>query len=132
MVLLIVLTVLGALTPSVIRQITHARVNRAARVVAADFYLAQSTASRTRRNVNVTVDTVARTITQIDASTSTQLTVRRFGSTSEFKLQGMTSSPLTILVFPSGMLSTAITIQVGDASFRRTITVTRAGQVRIT
>lgn len=131
MVLLIVMTIIGALTPSVIKQITHARVNRAARVVAADFYLAQSTAARSRSPVSVFVDTMERKYTFTDAATSTQLLQRRFAGQTEFKLGGMAANPVSFLVFPSGMLSAAVTIQVGDASYRRTITVTRAGQVRL-
>jgi type II secretory pathway pseudopilin PulG len=131
MVLLIVMTIIGVLTPSVIRQITHARVNRAARVVAADFYLAQTTAARSRKPVLVQVDTAERKYTFFDATTSTQLLQRRFAQQTEFKIGGMTANPVSYIVFPSGMLNTAVTIQVGDASFRRTITASRAGQVRV-
>jgi type II secretory pathway pseudopilin PulG len=49
MVLLIVATILAALTPGVIRTLSHARVNRAATVVAAQFYVAQSLAGRQRK-----------------------------------------------------------------------------------
>ena len=48
MVLLIVGIVVGALTPSVRRQLTRARINRAANVMAADLMLAQSIAGRQR------------------------------------------------------------------------------------
>ena len=130
MVLLIVMTIIGALTPSVIRQITHARVNRAATVVAADFYLAQTTAARMRKPVTVVVDTAERKYTFFDPS-STQLLQRRFALQSEFKVGGMTATPLTFIVFPSGMFNTAVTIQVGDATYRRSITASRAGQVRL-
>jgi type II secretory pathway pseudopilin PulG len=131
MVLLIVATIIGALTPSVIRQITHARVNRAATVIAADFYLAQTTAARMRRPVSVFVDTLERKYTFTDAATATQLLQRRFANQTEFKVGGMTANPVSFLVFPSGMLNTPVTIQVGDAAYTRTVTASRAGQVRL-
>ena len=68
MVLLIVATVIGALAPSVVRQISHARVNRAANVVAADFFQAQSLAGRQQKPVVFTVDSSARTITVASAA----------------------------------------------------------------
>lgn len=131
MVLLIIATVVGALTPSVIRQITHARINRATQVIASDFYLAQASAGRTRKPVSMTVDSTARTVTITDAQSSTQLYSRNYGTTSEFKLQGLSSVPATIIVFPSGMLSASVVVTVGDASYRRYVNVSRAGQIRI-
>lgn len=131
MVLLIIATVLGALTPSVIRQITHARVNRATRVIAADFYLAQSTASRSRRPVQVTIDSTAKTMTLTDATTATQIQVRRYDLSSEFKLQRLYATPATTLIFPSAMGSASVSVVVGDPSYTRYINVSRAGQIRI-
>ena len=131
MVLLIIATVVGALTPSVVRQITHARINRATRVIAADFYLAQSTASRTRKPVSLTVDSAARTVTMIDTQSAAQLAARQFGTTSEFKLKQLYSVPATIIVFPSGMMNASVSVTVGDPSYRRYINVSRAGQIRI-
>jgi type II secretory pathway pseudopilin PulG len=131
MVLLIILTVIGALTPSVIRQITHARVNRAARVIAADFSLAQSTASRSRKPVLLTVDSTARTLTVSDAPTATQLFIRRLGIDSDFKLLRLVATPATVLVFPSGMGSASVVVQVGDASYMQVVNVSRAGQIRV-
>lgn len=131
MVLLIIGTVLGALTPSVVRQITHARVNRAARVIAADVYLAQSTASRSRKPVQISIDSTVRTMTLRDAQSGTTLTVRYYGTDSEFKLARLYATPNTILVFPSTMGSGTMAIVVGDASYARSVNVSRAGQVRV-
>ena len=131
MVLLIIATVVGALTPSVIRTISHARVNRAASVVAADFYQAQSLSARSRKPVRVTVDSTARSVTLADAQTGSTLTVRHFDVTSEFKLPRLFGTPASILVFPSAMSSVAIAVTVGDATYFRIVNVSRAGQVRI-
>ncbi len=132
MVLLIVATVVGALTPSVARQISHARVNRAANIVAADFYLAQSLAGRQHGPVIITFDSTAKatTINQ-PAPLNTNLLTRRFGIDSEFKLTrfSATSSPIQIL--PNGMANAAVTLTVGSGAYTRQVRMTRAGQIRV-
>ena len=132
MVLLIVATVVGALTPSVIRQIAHARVNRAANVVASDFYLAQSLAGRQHGPVIITFDSTARQTTiSPPAPANTNLLTRRFGIDSEFKLTtfSATSSPIQIL--PNGMANAAVTITVASGAYTRQVRMTRAGQIRV-
>ena len=132
MVLLIVATVIGALTPGVARTISHARINRAANVVAAQFYLAQSMAGRQRRPVTLTVDTSAKTITLADGvSPFTTLTVRRFGASSEFRITAFSASRTSIYLLPSGMANAADTVSVGDGTYTQRVCVSRAGQIRI-
>ena len=132
MVLLIVATVVGALTPSVVRTISHARVNRAANVVAADFMMAQSLAGRQHAPVVVAFDTTNKqtTISQPPPASTTLLT-RYYGITSEFKLRAMASTPASVLILPNGMSNSSITVTVGDGSYSRQVRMTRAGQVRI-
>jgi len=132
MVLLIVATVVGALTPSVVRQISHARVNRAANVVAADFYMAQSLAGRQHGPVVITFDSTAKvtTITQ-PAPSYTNLLTRQFGISSEFKLTAFAASSSPVLIQPNGMASTAVVITVGNGAFTRQVRMTRAGQIRV-
>jgi len=132
MVLLIVATVVGALTPSVVRQISHARVNRAANVVAADFYLAQSLAGRQHAPVIVTFDStnMLTTITQPPPA-STSLVTRRFGLDSEFKLTTFTASATPVQILPNGMASAAVILTVSNGSYTRQVRMTRAGQIRV-
>jgi len=131
MVLLIVLTVIAALTPGVTRSIAHARVNRAANVVAAQLYLAQSLAGRQHSPVTMLVSPGAKTITIEDAVTDSTLLVRRFGSDSEFNLLSLSASPATIYVLPTGMSNASITVTVGDPSYQQQVWMSRAGQIRI-
>jgi type II secretory pathway pseudopilin PulG len=132
MVLLIVLTVVAALTPGVTRSLSHARVNRAANVVAAQFYMAQSMAGRQHRPVNMLVSPGAKTITISDAvSPFTVLVTRRFGSDSEFNLVALSASPATVYLLPSGMASASVTVTVGNASYQQQVRMTKAGQIRI-
>lgn len=132
MVLLIVATVVGALTPSVIRQIAHARVNRAANVIAADFYLAQSLAGRQHSPVMMTFDTTGKltTITQPPPA-NTNLLTRRFDINSEFKLTTYTASSSPVQILANGMASTAVTLTVGSGGYTRQVRMTRAGQIRV-
>ena len=131
MVLLIVLTVVAALTPAVSRSLTHARVNRAANVVAAQFYLAQSMAGRQHRPVTLLVSPGGKTITISDAVNSTVLVTRDFGSTSEFNLLALSASPATVYILPSGMASASVVVTVGDPSYAQQVRMTKAGQIRI-
>lgn len=132
MVLLIVVVVVGALTPAVVRQITHARVNRAANVVAADFFLCQALAGRQHSPVTLALDSVAMTSTITNPfPTSTTLFTRHFGKDSEFKLSVLRSSVAGVQILPNGMVNASVTITIGDGSYTRQVRMTRAGQVRV-
>jgi type II secretory pathway pseudopilin PulG len=131
MVLLVVLTVVAALTPGVTRALNHARVNRAANVVAAQFYLAQSMAGRQHRPVRVVVSPGAKTVVIIDAVSDSTLLVRRFGQDSEFNLLALSASPPSVYMLPSGMASVSVTVTVGDPSYQQQVWMSRAGQIRI-
>ena len=130
MVLIIVATVVGALTPSVMRQITHARINRAANVVAGDFYLAQSLAVRQHSPVIVTFDSTLKTTT-IALPSGTALFTRHFDLDSEFKLTAYSASPASVTLLPSGMSNASVTVTIGGSDFNKRVRMTRAGQIRI-
>ena len=131
-VLLIVAVVIGALTPSVVRQLAHARTNRAASVVAASFFQAQSLAGRQHMPVAIAFDGTGKimTISQPPPS-GTVLVTRRFGLDSEFKLLTFSASPTSVLVLPNGMTNGSVTVTIGDGTYTRQVRMTRAGQVRV-
>ena len=132
MVLLIVGIVVGALTPSVRRQLTRARINRAANVMAADLMLAQSIAGRQRIPVRVSYDLTNKLVTVVDSrATATNYLTRRYGPDSDFKLTSLTASPTAVLIMPNGMASTGLTITLSDGTFQRQIRMTRAGMIRV-
>lgn len=132
MVLLIVATVIGALMPSVVTQIAHARVNRAANVIAADFFLAQSLAGRQRAPVMVAFDsTNKQTLITQPPPANTNLLTRRFGVDSEFKLTSFSASATPVQVLPNGMASTAVVVTVSASGYSRQVRMTRAGQIRV-
>lgn len=132
MVLTIVAAVVGALAPSVRRQLMHARVNRAASVVAGDFFLAQSIAGRQRVPVSITFDDTGKNTSITDSrSSTTVLVTRRFGPGSDFNLVTFAASPTTVMVLPNGMATTTVTVTLGDGTYQRQVRMSRAGQVRI-
>jgi type II secretory pathway pseudopilin PulG len=131
MVLLIVVVVVASLTPAVATQITHSRINRAASVCAADFYMAQALAARNRQPVRVVFDSTAETAT-LELPNDSILVVRYYGLTSAYKLPGFTASPTVVQVLPSGMANTTITVSMTDRSgFLREVRMSQAGQIRI-
>jgi prepilin-type N-terminal cleavage/methylation domain-containing protein len=131
-VLVIVATVIGALTPSVMQQIAHARANRAANVAAAILLEAQTLAGRGRTPVVVSFDQTAKTIRiALPAPASTVLSTRRFGLDSEFKLTVFTATQASITVRPNGTANTSVTITLGGGGLTRQVRMTIAGQVRM-
>lgn len=130
MVLVIVLTVLGSLAPTVRRQLVHARINRAAGVVAADFYLAQSLAAKARAPVKVVFDATARTAF-IQLRNDSVLQRRYYGTESEFKLSSFSASPTQVQVLPNGMTNGTVTVTLTDGEYTRQVRMSRAGQIRV-
>jgi len=131
MVLMIVGLVIAALTPGVVRTIEHGRVDRAANAVAAQFYLAQSLASRQRRPVAVAVSAANKTITISDAISLTRLSIRYFGTEGAFNLRALTATPTSVNVQPNGMATASIVVDVGNVTYKQQVRMTRAGQIRI-
>ena len=130
MVLIIVLVVVGSMLPTANRQIAHARVNQAANVGAADFYLAQGVAGRMRRPVLVAADLTAKTIS-IKTMTDSLIQRRYYGTEGEFKLTVFSAAPLQVQVLPNGMTNATITVTFGNGTYQRQVRISRAGQVRI-
>ena len=131
MVMLIVVVVVGALTPSVMRQITHARVNRAANVLASTFFLAQTLAGRQHSPVKLAFSTDNKSVVLSAASSATVLHTEWFGLTSEFKLDSFTPSSATVLVLPNGRTTTSVTVTLSDGTYSRQVRMTSAGQIRV-
>ena len=130
MVLLIVATVLAALTPSVRRQLLHARVNRVANIIAADLYLAQSVASRQRAPVRVVFNEALKT-SVIRLRNGTVVQTRNYGSGGDFNIPVFTASPDSVEVLPGGMANGAVTLTAGDGTYTREVRMTRAGLIRV-
>lgn len=134
--LIAVVAILGILAtmagPAISRIVRHQRVNRAATVIAADLQNAFAVAARQRQPVRIQADAGTRSYQFVDRRTGAVLRIRTFyGDTSEYRLTKLVFNPTTIDVFPSGISSTAVTIDLANGDYAKQITASTAGFVRI-
>ena len=130
-VLVIVAMMASAVIPMANRAIGHSRVQNTANVIAGDLQLAFSLASRQRAPLRLIVDPSGRTYS-IRTRTGTIIKQRAIGDKSDLHVNSMTASVSQLEIFPNGLASGPITIRVGINGYAQTITMTRAGQVRVT
>lgn len=130
-VIVMVVLVAGMAFPTMAKTIRRGRVNQAANVVAADLESAVSYAARQRKPVRITHSAGAKSFTISDRRTGTVIRRRELGQDTEWKLAAVTFSAPTVEVFPAGVTSGALTVQVGDGSYTRQIRLTRAGLVQV-
>ncbi|MDQ6831410.1 MAG: hypothetical protein M3081_21320 [Gemmatimonadota bacterium] len=114
--------------PSSATALAHSRVNRAASMVAVDLDLALSQATRQHGPVQIALTGSTYAFTTRAGDT---LHVRSLGTDSEFSLESVTFTPTTVEVFPTGLVSGQLTIVMLKDGYSRTVTMSRAGQVRI-
>jgi prepilin-type N-terminal cleavage/methylation domain-containing protein len=95
--------------------LAQTRVQRAASVVAADLKLAHSLAGRRRQPVRISIDTVGRVFRVRDYTTPTTIYSQRFfHSAGEYPVDNF-----------------AVTVTLRAAGRSRVVTMSRAGQVRV-
>ena len=134
--LITVVVILGILAamlgPAMSRIVRHNRVNRAATVIASDLQNAFAVAARQREPVRIQADASTRSYQFVDRSTGAVLRIRTFyGDTSEYRLTSLVFTPTTIDVFPSGISSTAVTINLANGDYTKQITASTAGFIRV-
>ncbi|HET7612881.1 MAG TPA: prepilin-type N-terminal cleavage/methylation domain-containing protein [Gemmatimonadaceae bacterium] len=134
--LIAVVAILGILAaiagPAMSRIVRHQRVNRAATVIASDLQNAFAVAARQRQPVRIQADATTRSYQFVDRKTGAVLRIRTFyGDTSEYRLTKLVFTPATIDVFPSGISSNAVTIDLANGDYSKQITASTAGFVRI-
>lgn len=125
----ILATVMG---PAMSRIVRHQRANRAATVIAADLQNAFAVAARQREPVRIQADPASRSYQFIDRKTGAVLRIRTFyGDTSEYRLSSLVFTPATLDVFPSGISSSALTVDLANGDYARRITASTAGFIRL-
>jgi type II secretory pathway pseudopilin PulG len=134
--LIAIVAILGIMAsiagPAMSRIVRHQRVNRATILIAADLQNAFATAARQRQPVRIRADNVNRSYVFVDRFTGATLKMRSFyGDTSEYKLSVLTFSPTTIDVFPDGISSARLTVDLANGDYSKQITASTAGFVRI-
>ena len=135
--LLIVVVILGILTtmvgPAMSRITRHQRVNRASTVIASDLQNAFAVAARQREPVRIQADAATRSYQFVDRKTGAVLRIRTFyGDTSEYRLTSLVFNPTTFDVFPNGISSAAVTINLANGDYSKKITASTAGFIRVT
>lgn len=134
--LIIIVVIIGILAgmagPAMSRIVRHGRTNRAATVIAADLQNAFAVAARQRQPVRITADAASKSYQFTDRKTGTVLRIRSFyGDTSEYRLTSLQFNPAQIDVFPSGVSSAAVTVDLANGDYARRITASTAGFVRV-
>ena len=134
--LLVVVGILGILAtmtgPAISRIVRHNRVNRAATVIASDLQNAFAVAARQREPVRIQADEATRSYQFVDRRTGAVLRIRTFyGDTSEYRLTMLKFDQPIIDVFPNGISSTAVKIDLANGDYSKQITASTAGFVRI-
>ena len=136
MEMLVVIVILGVLSamvgPAMSRIVRHNRVNRSATLIAADLQNAFAVAARQREPVRIQADANTRSYQFVDRRTGAVLRIRTFyGDTSEYRLTSLTFTPSTIDVFPSGVSSAALVVDLANGDYTRQVTASTAGFIRM-
>jgi prepilin-type N-terminal cleavage/methylation domain-containing protein len=130
--MIIVGIIAGTVIPKVGQTMAKSKVQQAASIMAGDIQRAFSMASKRRSPVRISVDTANRTFYIRNRARDTTYLSRYYKSSNEMNLSRLQTSDTTIIVYPNGLSSKAITINVYASTQRRQIAATRAGQIRIT
>ncbi|MFL5611473.1 MAG: prepilin-type N-terminal cleavage/methylation domain-containing protein [Gemmatimonadaceae bacterium] len=133
---LVVVVIIGVLAmivgPATSRIVRHQRVNRAATVIAADLQNAFAVAARQRQPVRIQADAATRSYQFTDRKTGAVLRIRTFyGDTSEYRLSKLVFNPATIDVFPNGISSAKVDIDLANGDYSKKISASTAGFIRV-
>jgi prepilin-type N-terminal cleavage/methylation domain-containing protein len=131
LIVVIILGIVGAMAmPVMERGVMRSKADRATYIISNDIRNAFSLAARQRKPVTVTFSTATRTITVADKASGTVLLTRNLSTNSPFGLTSLASTPPAFDVYPNGVASTNVTVQLAVGSNQRQVTMSRVGQVR--
>ena len=117
--------------PAMSRIVRHNRVNRATTVITSDLQNAFAVAARQREPVRIQADATTRSYQFVDRKTGAVLRIRTFyGDTSEYKLTRLVFQPVAIDVFPNGVSSAPLTVNLSNGDYARQVTASTAGFIR--
>jgi Tfp pilus assembly protein FimT len=118
--------------PAMSRIVRHNRVNRATMVITSDLQNAFAVAARQREPVRIQADASTRSYQFVDRKTGAVLRIRTFyGDTSEYRLNTLVFTPATLDVFPNGVASAPLTVDLANGDYSKQIKASTAGFVRI-
>jgi len=134
--LTIVLTLIGLMAAitfvRVAPTLERTRVRGAANVVAGDLQYAQALAARDRIPIVFSVNTSTKVLQLRNRSGTTIYRERQFGSGGTYDLSEFAAVPASMELYPNGVASQSTTFTVGVGNNRRRVTMTVAGQIRVT
>jgi prepilin-type N-terminal cleavage/methylation domain-containing protein len=133
--LLFVMVVLGILlTITYLKAepaLERARVRGAAGIMATDLQYAQALAARFRTPMVVSVNVTQKTYQIADRAGTNVYRLRNLGGSGEYALDEFTAAPAAVEVFPNAVVAQSATYTLGLNGYRRQVTFSRAGQVRV-
>lgn len=132
-VIVVLSIMLAILIISIGPAIQQARVRNAASVIAGDLQYAQLQAVRYRRPMAVVVNNTTKQliIRDRDNPPGTIWRSRSLGQDSDFDLDSLHVTPSSVEVFPNGIVRQLTTFSLALNNYSRTVTWSRAGQIRI-
>src|SRR5690606_27826434 len=133
--MLMTIVVLGILAsiimPRISRAVTHANVRETANLVAGDLENAVSLAARLRKPMTISWSGTQYEVR--DRATSPADTVRLRRNVAlggDMGARSVQFTPATALIYPNGLVSTSVQVQLSSDGFSRTVTLSPAGLVR--
>ncbi len=132
LMVMIVISVLAAIVYiRVGPTLERARVRGAASLLATDLQYAQTLAAQHRTPMVISVDVGAKSYQIASRGGVTVYRTRDFGAGSEYGLGEFSAAPVAVEVFPNSIVAQSATYTVGLNGYRRRVTFSRAGQIRV-
>jgi prepilin-type N-terminal cleavage/methylation domain-containing protein len=132
LIVIIILGILGGMAfPIAERGVMRTKADRAAFTISQDLRNVFSLAARQRKPIRVTISELNRSITITDRATGNVVQTRNLSTNSPFGLTFLDANPTVFDVFPNGVASTSVTVQLAVRDNPRQVTLSRVGQVRI-
>ncbi len=133
---ILIVVVIGGLMlsmalPAFSRQLAASRSSQVGSVVASDLELAFSYAAKQRLPVRIAYNTSTMTYTVADRSSGTVFITRPLGAGTEWGLTAAAFSSTPVDVFPGGIASGSLTVTLTSGASSHTVSMTRAGLVRV-
>ena len=119
----------GAVALPLRNGILESRLSRAVDVFTSDLERGFSLAERQRRPIRVRCLCPTPGYVVEDRDSAVVYLTRSLGSDEDFRVSSLTFNPASIVVFPTGLASSTLTITLTAGEFIRTLRVTTAGQV---
>jgi prepilin-type N-terminal cleavage/methylation domain-containing protein len=132
LIVMVIIAVLAGLAyVKMVPALERGRVRGAASLLAGDLQYAQVLAARNREPIVVNVNTVTLSYQVTNRAGTEVFRTRDLGPTGDYALDEVSATPATLEVFPNAIAAQAGTYVLGLNGYRRRVTFSRAGQIRV-